>query len=567
MNVNAFDAAVLSALHREDVPPDHLAAVSDRSRPLAGRLAGMPIPDRSQAFQAALAVFPKDDADALAEAVMAHGVKPLPPIPIEGTGLDDLEAADGWGPSRLAERPKAGPFPLDVLPPRVATFCREVSESTRAPVDFVATAMLATAGAAIGQSVNVRLKRGWTEAPLLYAAVVGDPGAAKTPAIRAAVRPLVAIDERLRVESMEARERWAEAKKAHDRDESAPPPGPEPPQLRAVVKDITRESLCIVMRDNPRGVLCATDELTAWVGSFDQYKGKGTDRQFWLSLYTGDAVSVDRKGGRESIHVPHPFAAVLGGVQPDVLAGLRSERDDGFLDRIAFAYPDDLPRQRWTEGGVSEEAERDWADVVERLHAVPMRPDDGDAPRPWLADLDPAAKRRFVMWYDAQGEAMDDPERSDGRRGAMSKARALVARLALILSRMRLACDPARPLLDSQGVPPVEDADMEGAIRLAAYMENHRERAVGRMTRGAAGADAETVLAWIKRRGLPEFREADVKDDLRRRFGADDGPDALKAALAALEGRGAIRPKAEPAIQGKRGRKPSPAYEVHPDLL
>ena len=65
------------------------------------------------------------------------------------------------------------------------------------------------------------------------------------------------------------------------------------------------------------------DWPSAWVASFNEYKGKGgSDRQFWLSVWSCAEVSVDRKGGRESTYVPHPFASVVGGLPPAMLGSL-----------------------------------------------------------------------------------------------------------------------------------------------------------------------------------------------------------------------------------------------------
>ena len=57
------------------------------------------------------------------------------------------------------------------------------AEATLAPVDFVGASMLATAGAAIGQSVNIQVKRGWNEPPLLFGIIVAPPGKTKSPVV------------------------------------------------------------------------------------------------------------------------------------------------------------------------------------------------------------------------------------------------------------------------------------------------------------------------------------------------------------------------------------------------
>ena len=469
---------------------------------------------------------------------------PRPPIEADRSG----EAGEAWPPLRLKEAPKAAPFPVGVFPPSLARFCREVAESTLAPLDFVGLPMLTVAGAAIGQSVNLEAKREWPESPLLYSIIVAEPGRAKTPAIRAVERPLKEIDKRLRMESREARER---------REDGAP----EPPQRKAIVRDITRESLAIVLSENPRGVLCSPDEATAWIGSFDQYKAKGTDRQFWLSIYTGGALSVDRKGGREGVFVADPFCAVLGGIQPDLLATMRDDRgrDDGFLDRIVFAFPDEFPRRQWTEREISQEAERDWASAIDRLYSAPMRIVDNHH-RPHVAEFEPSAKARFIEWFNEQDRLMeDDPE---SRAGAMSKAQGRCVRLALILSRLRLACDPTQRLWDDGGAPPVSLEDVEGAIRLSAYFANHLERVAPRMIGDGGGKAVRSIVGWIRDGRLTTFTESNLAQ-ARRSIDSE----ALAKALAHLVKENAIRPLEDSPRSPKGGRPRSPSYAVNPSLL
>jgi len=546
--------SIAARLLCEQPVSDEADALPEPWRGLASLLAATDFDDRQQALDGWLAGN-RDDADAINRALA--DADPMAPIPVyEPEGEE-------WPPLRLEEPPEAVPFPADVLPACLEQFCREVAESTRTAIDIPGLGMLTVAGAAIGASVQVGIKRRWTESALLYSVVIASPGRSKTPALRPVVRPLAVIDERLRGESAVRLVEWRESKRAHDKGESEALPGEEPPQLRAITKDITRESLVLVLQDNPRGVLCFQDEALAWTNSWNQYKAKGTDEQFWLSIYSGDPIAVDRKGGRESVHAPHPFAAFLGGIQPRMVRKLRGEDggENGFLHRLAFAFPDAFPERTWTETEVSEEAERDWTNAIERLHAVEMR-STSDGLQPWVAELRPEAKARFVEWYNANGAAMDEAD-DDGREGAMAKAEGRMARLALILSRLRRAVDPTRPLVDGDQVPPVELRDMEGAIRLTEYFASHAERVASVITEGAGTADALTLLKWIKRHRPAEFRESRVADDVRRL--AKD-PAALSDALRALAKAGAIRPKMEPAIPGKRGPKPSQLYEVHPDL-
>ena len=73
---------------------------------------------------------------------------------------------------------------------------------------------------------------------------------------------------------------------------------PQRPILsRFVVKDITIEALISRLQENPRGLLYYRDEGTAWILSMNQYRdrGRGADKEFWLSAWAGDEVKVDRK--------------------------------------------------------------------------------------------------------------------------------------------------------------------------------------------------------------------------------------------------------------------------------
>jgi hypothetical protein len=505
----------------------------------------------------------------------------------DGSDLTDVDPKE-WPPLQFQEPPRVLTFPLEVFPASLQAYAREVASSTLTPLDFVGAAMLTTAGAAIGQSVNIKLKRRWPEPPLLFMILVASPGKTKTPVIRTVTQPLANIDVRLRQESQELLNEWKKAVKAKKKDESDDDPGPPPPGRRAVVKDITRESLVLVLEVNPHGVLCDPDEAAAWLGSFNQYKVKGNDRQFWLSIWSCTAISVDRKGGNESRHVQHPFAAVIGGMPPDILTMCRGENgpNDGLLDRILFSFPEDFPPQRWTELELSEDSENAWLDAINRLHAKPMQIDDDGVERPRLISLSAEAMPAWIDWFNSHSDETEEmPVRQEG---SLSKMKSHAARFALILSQLRRACDQypddAVPLpevtadtgesaggqLDLYvhvGINPdgqVDLIDVQGAIKLAEYFKSHLQRIVHHMSGGLGNSDAKPVVDWIRRKGSATFREAEVGEDLRR---FRKNADLLKSVLKSLVEAGAIRPSSEPMDPHKRGPKPSPAYEVHPDLL
>ncbi len=471
-----------------------------------------------------------------------------------------------WPPLRLNQPPTPPPFPIDVFPTFLKDYALAVAGAVQTPIDLVGGAMLAVASAAIGQSVHLRLRRTWSEPPILFMLIVADPGKKKTPAIRVVGKPLAEIDHELRKQSRVERERWEASKKTKTRDGIDPPPGPEPPQRRAVVKDITRESLCVMLASNPRGLLCDPDEATAWVASMNQYKAKGSDRQFWLSLFSGVGVSVDRKGGGESLYAPFPFVTVIGGIPPEMLGNLHEDRgrDDGFFDRLLFVAPppDAWPSNHWTEDELAESVEAEWTNTIHRLRDTKMAYDNNsDLERPFYVQFSPRGRAAWEEWYNRHGAELDDVDLPPHQAGAYSKLFTYGARLALVLSRLRGVCDPTT----SPYTPgPVEACDVMGAARLVDYFKATAARVACQAAGGMLNRDAAVILAWIRRHRWEVFRTAELTAH-RRRYRED--PRALEAGLSALEAANAIRPIGGDATPRGRGRPALASYEVNPQAI
>jgi hypothetical protein len=535
-----------------------------------------------------------------------------------------VPAGDGdWPEISLPEAPKVLPFPVDALPPDLRSYAVEMARAKTAPVDFVGSSMVVVAGSAIGTTLRVRLRDDWCEYPLLWNFLVGPTGTTKTPAATAVSAPLIAVDRRLRRESARDIAAWQEEK-----PEKGEPRDPMPPRLRAIVKDVTRESVAVVLADNARGLLLAVDEATAWIRSFGEYKGgRGGDREFWLSVWSSLLIAIDRKGPNngkpESICVQTPFVSVVTSITPDSLDLLVDEkkRADGFVERMLYSAPDVFPPRTWQPETIPAADISRWQWTVARLVKIPLREegDDGE-PRPFDVDLTPEARAAWVAWYDAWGRRMAEMEHSR-QVGWMQKAFSTAARLSLILAAMRKAClsyeqSLGRPDTPPDDAPGDEEAgagggmspdrlwfeatddddpgdeeagegdiwsghgatdvhrglevgveDVQGAIRLIEYFESTFAKVDHIINQVAARPRVRAIVGWIRRRGCAEFREAGqggLVDDLRW---LADNPIDFRDAMMDLVNMGIIRAKPEEKIPGKRGPKPSRSYEVNPDFL
>jgi hypothetical protein len=88
-------------------------------------------------------------------------------------------------PTPLSQPPAVEIFPLDVLPEQLHQLALDVADAMNCPADFAAVPMLALAGAAIGASHALQIKQGHRQRPIINAAIIGDPGSGKSPALAA----------------------------------------------------------------------------------------------------------------------------------------------------------------------------------------------------------------------------------------------------------------------------------------------------------------------------------------------------------------------------------------------
>jgi heme oxygenase len=459
------------------------------------------------------------------------------------------------------------PFPVDALPEPLASFVREAAAAIGCDEAYLGLPALTAAGAAIGTTRRIELKAGYAAPPILWSAIVGESGTAKTPALNAVLEPVREHEGRLREEHRleldeyevglelyeKARSAWRSSKAA---DVDPPRRPSEPAGRRALVVDSTVEALAVVMADNGRGLLLARDELAGWLGSFDRYAGKaggGSDEAFYLSAYSGIRHDVDRRtGGRRTIHVRQAALSITGGIQPAVLRrALGAERrESGLLARLLLAAPPPRP-QKWTEAEVSFSTRQAYVDLLARLYALQPDLDAEGREAARLVRLSPEARRLWVEFHDIHADELAD--HVGDLAAAWSKLRDTCARIALIMHETRLA---AGEKVDELEV----DADcMRQAITLVDWLKYETRRVYRilgetEVDRAVRQAD-EKLVSWLERRGgSATAREAVT--------GCRWIPtsEAAKAALDRLEAAGAGRWEDRPA--GEKGGKPTRVFTL-----
>ncbi len=402
------------------------------------------------------------------------------------------------------------PFPVDALPQPVRGFVAAGAKAIGCDPSYIALPILTVLAAAGGNTRRIELKRGWTAPLIIWAAIVGESGTAKTPAFKLAMRAIRERQQAALELHSEAMRRYeadlARYEKSHaewkrkTRSTAEPPEKPEPPQAdRCIVSDTTVEALAPLLLANPRGLLLARDELAGWIGSFDRYSGGtgGADAAHWLSMHNGETIIVDRKTGTpRTILVPQAAVCVCGGIQPAILhraLGIQ-HRESGLAARLLLACPPRMVKH-WTEADIDPAAEAEIARLIDRLFGLePTVGDDGRLHAVVLG-LTPEAKEAWKTYYNSH--AREQTDLTGELSAAWSKLEEYAARLALVVHLTRWAAeDPTLASTDS-----VDAASMEAGIRLANWFKAETRRVYAILSETEEDRDQRRLVDWLERRG------------------------------------------------------------------
>lgn len=291
--------------------------------------------------------------------------------------------APGW-PKPLpivATLPAVQSFEGDLLPPSLADYVFDVADRQQSPPDFVAVAALCGLAAVIGNKARINPKSNddWSVVPNLWGAIIGRPSAMKSPAMRSALAPVFALQDRMRKQweedarqseiestlaSLDAKEAAKQAQKAMksgDREEARrllsekrTRDDEAPPCPRLIINDATVEKAGELLNENPRGLLLVRDELAGFLSRMDSEEFQ-SERAFYLEAFNGDGQFTYDRIGRGTVHIETCTLSIIGGIQPTriapiIRAAMAGANDDGLVQRLQLAvWPDETQGWKWMD--------------------------------------------------------------------------------------------------------------------------------------------------------------------------------------------------------------------------
>jgi len=329
-------------------------------------------------------------------------------------------------------------FPLDVFPKAIQHLIHNAYETIGFPIDFFSAGILSACSTAIGNSVSL-YNGSYTVKPILWVAIIGRAGTNKTHPLTFAKAP---IEKRDSETFKEYKEKMKEYEQQEDKSD-------KPYYSKYILKDFTPEKIADTLQHNEKGILIFQDELMRWINSFDQYK-KGGDQQMYLDLFNGGCVSVDRVT-KEPIRIDATNVNILGGMHPQMLKGIakNNRKEDGFLDRFLFVYPENLEPFLFTGLDIEDRKKENYKRLIFNLLDAPNQTIIADASNIEI----------YIRWQHVKAE---DCFNDTLETSIQSKLETYVWRLALVIEMMQQAVNGSYTIT-------LKDDSINKAIHLVEY--------------------------------------------------------------------------------------------------
>jgi hypothetical protein len=393
-------------------------------------------------------------------------------------------------------------FPLEVFPAWLQNFCSSVQKSIGVPVDFPAVAALSCASTLVGKKIEIQIKKDWKESARLYIAVVANPSSGKSPALKKCFAPIFQIEEQLHKENtfnknnfQEEMEKYEvekeEWKKNSKKGTKVPPPQkPEEPKInRLYTTDFTVESLVTPLADG-NSLVIYQDELTQWVNGLNAYKtGKGKDKDFFLSNWSGTPIVIDRKKDKTQ-YIPNPFIGVIGGITPENLTSVKGEVRDGWASRILFSYPEPI-MENFSDYSIPDSVSEEYSEKMNALFKGSEK----------ILTLSNDARKIFSEYYNflkKESYEHSNPWVSD----ALGKMPGYFARFILLLHCLENAGQPIPEIIDEECV--------YKASRIIDYFKQHAKKVYFESTLSEEDKQVSALLTYLQKKGGQNFLIRDL---------------------------------------------------------
>lgn len=396
-------------------------------------------------------------------------------------------------------------FPFHVLPERIQRIINDCHQYLSYPKDFTACGMLAAASIAIARTCKAMYQ--WEETACLYMAVVAPPGTAKTHPLLFCLHPIIqANKEAIRDYNRTMRE-------LSDNGTAAPGSLSD---KQCLFGDFTIESLIKAATINRRGISVYMDELGGFFKNFNRYNS-GSEQEFWLSNWSGSPYAVTRM--QRKYFLEWLCINIVGTIQPSLLdeLGKGGRTQNGFVERILFCFPEKVNviklKRRSQRSDTKHIILKNYIPIIKTLldKQLAMQGVEDEDDQPHYIAFSPEADDLITDYINDLKDVMDSHD-NEYLRNVYSKMQTYCIRFALIMNRLRYACDAQ----DNKDFPADDDQtikvdDVKRSKILCEYFLLHALKAHHSIS-GATAADRLPMDIQKFYRSLPIGQELTTRE-------------------------------------------------------
>ena len=327
-------------------------------------------------------------------------------------------------------------FPIEIFPKDIQDYMIECNSTLDSSIDYMGCSMMWMLSVIIGNSIQIEVKKGWYEMASVWIAIVGRAGLGKTPSINNIIYPLQRVNSMKIKDYIRQYEKYEAYHKLSEDEKKQHEEIKKPYKNQFIANDITLEALIDLHQESKNAIGVFKDELNGWFKDMNKYR-PGSDLEFWLSSWSGKAVSMNRKTAR-SAFVDKPFIPVLGGIQPSILATTYTEenKDNGFVDRMLLTYPE-LEIEKYNIKEMRAET-IEWYETFmvgfyDHIKAKMIQYDEDRDIAPRTAVMSKEAKIEWQRVFNEITAIQNSDEENEYMKSMLPKQKSYIPRFALLL--------------------------------------------------------------------------------------------------------------------------------------
>jgi hypothetical protein len=328
-------------------------------------------------------------------------------------------------------------FPIDIFPENIQLYILESAKTLGLSIDYMGCSFIWLLSVIVGNSLKLEVKTGWVENANVWISLVGKAGIGKTPSINQMIRPLEVINNTHIRRYIKEYAKWVEYEKKDKKEREHSEEVRKPKKTQFIVNDITLEALVDLHEENKNAVGVFKDELAGWFKDMNKYRA-GSDLEFWLSCWSGKAVSMNRKTAKSSF-VDKPHIPVLGGIQPSIFDQFNTEenKENGFTDRMLISFPD-LYVDKYSDNELDDRIVLWYDEYIVKFFDKVKREwvnfNQDDDIQPIKAILSPNAKKEWIRIFNKITEMQNSDAENEYMKSMLPKQKSYIPRFALLIN-------------------------------------------------------------------------------------------------------------------------------------